>query len=69
MSTRFAAMLLTLAALATPCLAQDEPLFEYGGKAYAADDLSIRMQQLYGSVLAEHYQSMRTLVDEMVFDV
>lgn len=69
MITRFAAMLLTLAAISTPCSAQDEPLFEYGGKTYAADDLSIRMQQLYGSVLAEHYQSMRTLVDEMVFDV
>lgn len=69
MTTRLAAMLLTLALASTPCLAQDEPLFEYEGRTYAADDLSTRMQQLYGSVLAEYHQTMRTLIDEMVFDV
>jgi protein-disulfide isomerase len=69
MTSRFAAVLLTLFTASTPCLADDASLFEYGGAAYGPGDLSIRMQQLYGSVLADHYQAMRTLVDEMVFDV
>jgi protein-disulfide isomerase len=54
---------------ATGVAAAEEPLFEYAGKAYASRDLSARMQQLYGSILVEQHQAMRTLVDEMVFDV
>jgi protein-disulfide isomerase len=45
------------------------PLFEFEGKRYVLTDLSARMQQLYGTVLQEHYNSIRTLVDEMLFDV
>jgi len=46
-----------------------DALFEYDGRRYAAEDLSVRMQQLYGTVLAEHHQALRTLVDEMLFDL
>ncbi len=66
MVTRLAALFLVLCATAAPAAG---PLFEYDGEAYAPDDLSPRMQQLYGSVVADHYRAMRTLVDEMVFDV
>ena len=45
------------------------PLFEFEGKQYALDDLSARMQQLHGTVMQDHYNSMRTLIDEMLFDV
>ena len=46
-----------------------EPLFSYQGKSFTVRDLSARMQQLHGSLFEEHYGAMRTLVDEMLFDV
>ena len=67
MATRFATLALLLAATGAP--AQDPPLFEYAGTPYRVDDLSPRMQQLYGTVMADHHRAMRTLIDEMVFDV
>ena len=45
------------------------PLFSYQGKSFTVRDLSARMQQLHGSLLEEHYGAMRTLIDEMLFDV
>jgi protein-disulfide isomerase len=67
MATRVATIALLLAAAGAS--AQQAPLFEYGGTPYAVDDLSPRMQQLYGTVVADQHRAMRTLVDEMVFDV
>ena len=46
-----------------------QPLFEFEGKRYAYNDLSVRMQELHDSVLQDHYNSMSTLIDEMLFDV
>lgn len=46
-----------------------EPLFSYQGKSFTVRDLSARMQQLHGSLLEEQYGAMRTLIDEMLFDV
>lgn len=67
MATRFAMIALLLAAAGAS--AQQSPLFEYDGTPYRVDDLSPRMQQLYGAVIADHQRAMRTLIDEMVFDV
>jgi len=68
MIIRIAALLLALAGT-TVQADQEEPLFEYQGKSYAVKDLSARMQQLHGTVLHDHYKTMRTLIDEMLFDV
>lgn len=68
MMIRLAALLLALAGCAVQA-AEKVPLFEYQGKTYAVEDLSARMQQLHGEIMDEHYKSMRTLVDEMIFDV
>ena len=68
MIIRIAALLLALAGT-TVQADQEEPLFEYQGKSYAVRDLSARMQQLHGTVLQDHYKTMRTLIDEMLFDV
>lgn len=45
------------------------PLFEYGGKTYGLEELSARMQTLYGRVVSDQHAEMKALVDEMVFDV
>jgi protein-disulfide isomerase len=68
MIIRITALLLALAGT-TVQAGQQEPLFEYQGKPYAVKDLSARMQQLHGTVLQDHYNTMRTLIDEMLFDV
>ena len=68
MMIRIAALLLALTSF--PAQADEHtPLFEYKGQSYAMNDLSMRMQRLHGQVLQDQYKAMRTLIDEMLFDV
>ena len=68
MIIRLATLLLALASFMAQAN-EHAPLFEYEGKPYNLRDLSARMQQLHGTVMQDHYNSMRTLIDEMLFDV
>jgi protein-disulfide isomerase len=69
MRIRIASFLGLILVWPTLTLAADDALFEFDGKRYGPEEVSTRMQQLYGNVVAEQYRAMRSLVDEMVFDV
>jgi protein-disulfide isomerase len=63
-------MMLLLALLCLPLVspAQQSPLFRFQGEVHTPENISIRMNQLYGSMLSEQYSALKTLIDEMVFD-
>ena len=60
---------LVMMALAGASYASEGALFRFSGEVYTPDKLSSRMSQLYGALKLEQHKALRTLIDEMVFDV